>query len=147
MTRMVLRTIVAAAAAATAMVPAVLVEMVEDRGGAGEVDTAELLAVSAVVALGAAVVAAVLFDRAIAGGHRRADVLIAAFDGVVVATVALATTLVAFLLLYVREEGAIGEGVGVETATWSTMHLVSLACGLTASRAALRWMGRERLHA
>ena len=145
MTRLLLRTAVAVAVAAATMVPAVLVEVAEDRGGAGEVDTAELLAISAVLAAAAAVLAGVLFDRAMARGHRRADVLIAAFDGVVVATAALATTLVVFLLLYVREEGAIGEGLGMEAATWAAMHLVSLACGLAASVIALRWMARERL--
>lgn len=138
------RVVVAVVAGSAVMVPSVLVELAEDRGGIGEVDSVELVALSAVFAVGAAAVAAVASGRAVARGHPAGDVLIAAFDGVVATASVGVVGLVGFLLLHVREEEAIGEGVGVEVATWSAIELAAVALGWATGRAALGWMARGR---
>lgn len=53
------RAVLAVAAGSAVMVPSVLVEVAEDRGGIGEVDNLELLALSVVFAVVAASLAAV----------------------------------------------------------------------------------------
>lgn len=122
------------------MVPAVLVELAEDRGGIGEVDSVNFVASSIVIGAAVAIVVAVLFGRAIRHGHRVGDAVVAAFDGIVVTVSVAVLGLIAFLLLHVREEEALGEGVGIELATWLAVQVLSAAVGLMASRGALRWL-------
>lgn len=136
------RAVLAVAAGSAVMVPSVLVEVAEDRGGIGEVDNLELLALSAVFAVVAGSLAAVTSGRALGVGHRLGDVIVAGFDGAVAVASAGVVGLVGFLLLHVREDEAIGEGVGVGIATWSAIQLASIAVGWLAARAVLRWMSR-----
>ena len=145
MTSALTRTFVAVSAGAAVTIPTILVETAADRAGIGEVNSAGLLVISAVLAAGAAMVAAILFDGAIARGHRRGQVLVATLDGVVATTSAAATSLIALLLLHLRDAEAIGEGPAVQLATWASLHLVSLGLGYVAARAALTWMAQGEL--
>lgn len=122
------------------MVPAVLVELAEDRGGIGEVDSVDFLVSSTAVGAAVVITAAVLFGRAVRHGHPVGDVVVAAFDGIVVTVSVAVMGLIAFLLLHVREEKALGEGVGIELTTWFAIQLLSAAVGLVAGRGALRWL-------
>lgn len=144
--RLLSRAVPPVAAGSAVMVPSVLVEVAEDRGGIGEVDNFEMLALNAVFAVVAASLAAVASGRALGAGHRLGDVLVAGFDGAVAVASAGVIGLVGFLLLHAREEEAIGEGVGVEIATWSAIQLASIAVGWLVARAALGWMSRASDH-
>lgn len=135
--------LVAAGTAAAVAVPGVLVEVAEDRGGIGEVDTIDLFVVSAVLAAGAAVATATAARRALTKGHPTANVIIAAFDGIIATVCTAIVGLVAFLLLHVREEEAIGEGLGIELATWTALEFAAAGAGLVTSHAMLWWLARR----
>jgi hypothetical protein len=134
--------VVGIAAAVAILLPAVVIELAEDRAAVGEVDTAELLLASCAVATIAGIVAAALFRVGRRQGHAVGDLVVAVVDGVIATAIAAVVALVAFLLLHVREAEALGEGVGVQLFTWTFGQAAALVAGALVGRAVLRWLSR-----
>jgi hypothetical protein len=135
--------LVGIAAAVAILLPAVVVELAEDRAAIGEVDTAEFLLASVVLATIAGITAAALFRLGQRQGHMPGDLAVAAVDGVIATAIAAVMALVVFLLLHLREGDALGEGVGVQLLTWTFGQAAALAAGVLVGRAVLRWVSRS----
>lgn len=134
--------VVGIAAAAAITLPAVVIELAEDRAAIGEVDTTEFLLATGALATIAGIVAAALFRLGRRQGHAPGDLAVAAVDGVIATAIAAVVALVAFLLLHLREGDALGRGVGVQLLTWTLGQAAAIAAGALVGRAVLRWVSR-----